>query len=155
MRPAAPLSSPTGIVIEGVGNLLTSTAKCCKPAPPDAIVGYVTRDRGVTVHRRGCSFILRLPENRHDRLLDAQWGHGAQLSAAVDIEVEAHDRRGLLRDISDLFVREKINTTRANTVSRKNLALMQFSVEIADLEQLNRLLSLIRQVPDVIDARRS
>lgn len=146
--------SPTGVVVEGIGNLLTSTAKCCKPAPPDAIVGYVTRDRGVTIHRMACAFVTRLPVERRDRLLDARWGGGQDVRADVDIEVEAHDRQGLLRDISDLFVREKVNATKANTLSRNNLALMQFSIEIADLEQLNRLLALIRQVPSVIVARR-
>ena len=143
-----------GIVIEGIGNLQTSTAKCCKPMPSDAIVGYLTRDHGVTIHRRACSFIMRLPESRHDRVLGAQWGSHLNVNTDVDIEVEAHDRQGLLRDISDLFVREKVNATKANTLSRNNLALMQFSIEILDLEQLNRLLALIQQLPDVIAARR-
>jgi len=143
-----------GIVIEGIGNLQTSTAKCCKPMPSDAIVGYLTRDHGVTIHRRACSFIMRLPESRHDRVLGAQWGSHLNVNTDVDIEVEAHDRQGLLRDISDLFVREKVNATKANTLTRNNMALMQFSIEILDLEQLNRLLALIQQLPDVIAARR-
>ena len=143
-----------GIVIEGIGNLQTSTAKCCKPMPSDAIVGYLTRDHGVTIHRRACSFIMRLPESRHDRVLGAQWGSHLNVNTDVDIEVEAHDRQGLLRDISDIFVREKVNATKANTLSRNNLALMQFSIEILNLEQLNRLLALIQQLPDVIAARR-
>ncbi|MEY3885788.1 MAG: hypothetical protein RIS87_1563, partial [Pseudomonadota bacterium] len=143
-----------GIVIEGIGNLQTSTAKCCKPMPSDAIVGYLTRDHGVTIHRKACSFIVRLPESRHDRVLAAQWGSHLNVNTDVDIEVEAHDRQGLLRDISDLFVREKVNATKANTLTRNNMALMQFSIEILDLEQLNRLLALIQQLPDVIAARR-
>ncbi len=143
-----------GIVIEGIGNLQTSIAKCCKPMPTDTIVGYLTRDHGVTIHRRACSFIMRLPESRHDRVLGAQWASHLNVNTDVDIEVEAHDRQGLLRDISDLFVREKVNATKANTLTRNNLALMQFSIEILDLEQLNRLLALIQQVPDVIAARR-
>lgn len=143
-----------GVVIEGIGNLQTSTAKCCKPMSPDEIVGYLTRDHGVTIHRKACSFIVRLPESRCDRVLSAQWGNQLKVNTDVDIEVEAHDRQGLLRDISDLFVREKVNAIKANTVSRNNMALMQFSIEILDLEQLNRLLALIQQVPDVIAARR-
>lgn len=143
-----------GIVIEGIGNLQTSTAKCCKPMPSDAIVGYLTRDHGVTIHRQACSFIVRLPESRHDRVLGAQWGSHLNVNTDVDIEVEAHDRQGLLRDVSDLFVREKVNASKANTLTRNNLALMQFSIEILDLEQLNRLLALIQQLPDVIAARR-
>ena len=87
-------------------------------------------------------------------MLNAQWGNSQSVRSDVDIEVEAHDRQGLLRDISDLFAREKINATKANTMSRNHLALMQFSIEISDLEQLSRLLGLIQQVPNVIAARR-
>lgn len=148
------LQSLTGVVIEGVGNLQTSIAKCCKPMPADAIVGYLTRDHGVTIHREACTFISRLPEDRRNRLLSAQWGHSQNVRTDVDIEVEAHDRQGLLRDISDLFVREKVNAIKANTMTRSDLALMQFSIEISNLEQLNRLLALIQQVPSVIAARR-
>lgn len=153
-RRATAIQSQTGVVIEGVGNLQTNTAKCCKPMPPDAIVGYLTCDHGVTVHRRACAFIARLPEDRHNRLLSAQWGNYQNVRTDVDIEVEAHDRQGLLRDISDLFVREKVNAIKANTMSRNNMALMQFSIEISNLEQLSRLLALIQQVPNVITARR-
>ncbi len=149
-----PAKSLTGITIEGVGNLLTNLAKCCKPAPPDPIVGYVTRDRGVTIHRRSCTFITRLDETRQSRMLHAQWGNNNDTRADVDIEVEAYDRQGLLRDISDLFAREKINVTQVNTLSRNMQARMQFSVEIANLEQLDRLLALIKQVPGVSTARR-
>lgn len=148
------LPSQTGVVIEGVGNLQTSTAKCCKPMSPDPIVGYLTRDHGVTIHRMACTFIARLPESRRDRVLSAQWGNHQNVRTDVDIEVEAQDRQGLLRDISDLFSREKVNATKANTISRNNLALMQFSIEISNLEQLSHLLALIQQVPNVIVARR-
>jgi GTP pyrophosphokinase len=148
------VKSQTEVVIEGIGNLQTSTAKCCKPMPQDVIVGYLTRDHGVTIHRKACTFIARLPEERRDRVLNAQWGNSQSVRSDVDIEVEAHDRQGLLRDISDLFAREKINATKANTMSRNHLALMQFSIEISDLEQLSRLLGLIQQVPNVIAARR-
>ena len=153
-KPAAAHASPTGILVEGVGNLLTKMAKCCQPAPPDSIVGYVTRDRGVTIHRQDCAGMLRLPENRRDRILGAQWGGGSGDLFTVDIGVEAYDRQGLLRDIGDLFVREKINVTKVNTLSKNDHAKMQFSVAISDLEQLSRLLALIHQVPNVIIARR-
>ncbi len=152
-RVTAP-QSQTGVVVEGVGNLQTSIAKCCKPMPTEAIVGYLTRDHGVTIHRRACSFIVRLPENRHNRILSAQWGNHHNVRSDVDIEVEAHDRQGLLRDISELFAREKVNAIKANTMTRNNLALMQFSIEISSLDQLSRLLALIQHVPNVITARR-
>lgn len=153
-RPSTTHESPSGILIEGVGNLLTNMAKCCKPAPPDPIVGYVTSDRGVTIHRRACAFIKRLPESRDDRLLNAKWGNRKGATVAVDIEIEAYDRQGLLRDISDLFAREKVNVIKANTLSKHHQAKMQFSIEISDLEQLDRLLALIHQVPNVIAAQR-
>jgi GTP pyrophosphokinase len=153
-RRGTALQSRAGIVLEGVGNLQTGFAKCCKPVPPDAIIGYLTRDHGVTIHRSTCGFIARLPEERRNRVLAAQWGSYENFSANVDIEVEAHDRQGLLRDISDLFAREKINAIKANTISRHNLALMQFSIEVTNLEQLSRLLTLIQQVPNVISAQR-
>lgn len=144
----------SGIVVEGVSNLLTTLARCCRPVPPDGIVGYVTRERGMTIHRQNCAFVTRLPEERRGRLLQATWGGAENLVASVDIEVEAYDRQGLLRDVSDLFVREKVNATKANMLSRGNRALMQFSLEIVDLDQLQRLLVQIGRVPDVIAARR-
>lgn len=143
-----------GIIIEGVGNLQTTFAKCCKPMPSDAIVAYLTRDHGVTIHRAACGFISRLPEERHNRVLNAKWGAGLVLSTNIDIEIEAEDRQGLLRDISDLFAREKVNATRANTVSRNHMALMQFSIDIPNLQQLNRLLGLLQQVQSVMAVRR-
>lgn len=147
-------TSSTEIVVEGLGNILTNMAKCCKPVPLDTIVGYVTRDRGVTIHRQGCTFIQRLSDDRRDRLLSAQWGSNTGNFTEVDIEVEAHDRQGLLRDISDLFVKEKVNATKVNTLNKNHQAIMQFSIEISDLEQLNRLLTLIRQIPNITVVRR-
>jgi len=144
----------SAIVVEGVDNLLTTLARCCRPVPPDAIVGYVTRERGVTIHRQTCAFVAHLPEERRSRLLQASWRSNTNLVANVDIEVEANDRQGLLRDISDLFVREKINATKANMLSRGDLAMMQFSLEINNLNQLQHLLAQIQHVPAVITARR-
>ena len=146
--------SQTGVVVEGVGNLQTTTAKCCKPMPPDTIVGYLTRDHGVTIHRDVCAFVVRLPEERRNRLLAAQWGQHQVARTEVSIEVEAHDRQGLLRDISDLFYREKVNAMQANTMTRNHFALMQFTLQIADREQLSRLMGLIGRIPSVISVRR-
>jgi GTP pyrophosphokinase len=87
-------------------------------------------------------------------VLNAKWGAGLSFSSNIDIEIEAEDRQGLLRDISDLFAREKVNATRANTVSRNHMALMQFSIDIPNLQQLNRLLGLLQQVPSVMVVRR-
>jgi GTP pyrophosphokinase len=108
----------------------------------------------VTIHRQTCAFVAHLPEERRSRLLQASWRSNTNLVANVDIEVEANDRQGLLRDISDLFVREKINATKANMLSRGDLAMMQFSLEINNLNQLQHLLAQIQHVPAVITARR-
>ncbi len=155
VRPAAAGRAPSGILVEGVGNLLTAVAKCCKPVPPDPIVGYITHGRGVTIHRRDCPGILRMAGQQGERLIAASWGSKtADTTFSLDLEVEAYDRQGLLRDISDVLVREKVNVTRVNTLSKDSQARMQFTVEIRDLDQLGRLLAMIQQVPSVVGARR-
>jgi GTP pyrophosphokinase len=153
-RPSNTQVNHAGIMIEGIGNVQTSMAKCCKPVSPEPIVAYLTRNHSVTIHRQACTFITRLDRTRHNRLLNAQWGHRQSGVSEVDIVLEANDRQGLLRDISDLFAREKINTTKANTLSRNHVALMHFTVELADLDQLQHLLARLKQVPGVITAQR-
>lgn len=153
-RPSPTQVNHAGITIEGIGNVQTSMAKCCKPVSPEPIVAYLTRNHSVTIHRQACTFITRLDVSRHNRLLNAQWGNKQSGIYEVDIVLEAHDRQGLLRDISELFAREKINTTKANTLSRNHVALMQFTVELVDLDQLEHLLSRLKQVPGVITAQR-
>ena len=147
---AAPTGS--GILVVGVDKLLTVPAKCCKPAPPDAIVGFVTRGRGVTIHRARCS---NLETMDRERLIEAQWGAQQQGGAyPVDIELSAVDRTGLLRDVSDTLARERINVLAANTGSHDTHARMQFTVEIVDLAQLERVLGLLKHVPGVVRAVR-
>lgn len=153
LRPASAKSGAGSVLVEGVDNLLTRIARCCQPVPPDRIVAYVTHERGVMVHRRDCPAMLRLPEKRRARMLDAQWG-SAPAQFSVEIDVEAYDRQGLLHEISDLFVRERVNVTRVDTQSRQGRARMRFTVELAGLAQLSRLLSQIQQIPDVLQARR-
>jgi GTP pyrophosphokinase len=141
----------SGILVVGVDKLLTVPAKCCKPAPPDPIVGFVTRGRGVTIHRAGC---VNLGTMAPERLIAAQWGQADGGSFPVDIEVHANDRTGLLRDVSDMLARERINVLAANTGSRDAAARMVFTLEVTDLAQLARVLGLIGQVPGVLTARR-
>ncbi len=149
-------SQATDILVEGVGNLMTRMAKCCKPVPPDEIVGYVTRDRGITIHRKSCPFMLRTTESRLDRLLGAQWGGGQGGAGTffVDVEVVANDRQGLLRDIGDLFASERVNVSRVESQSQDNRARMRFTLEITDGGQLKNLLAQVSQVPSVIGVRR-
>ena len=144
-------AQPGGILIVGVDKLLTVPARCCKPAPPDAIIGFVSRGRGVTIHRRGCDNVKRLAA---ERLIAADWGISAEATFPVDVVIEARDRTGLLRDITEIFSREHINVTATNTASRDASARMLLTVEISDLPQLNRVLALVRDVPGVAFAAR-
>lgn len=153
-RPTASQINHAGVTIEGIGNVQTTMARCCKPVSPEPIVGYLTRNHSVTIHRQACTFISRLADARQNRLLAAQWGNSQAGLSEVDIVLEANDRQGLLRDISELFAREKINTTKANTLSRNHVALMQFTVELTDIDQLQHVLLRLQQVPGVISAQR-
>lgn len=148
-KPVTERATPSDFLVEGVGNLMTRVAKCCKPVPPDEIVGYVTRDRGITVHRSDCPSMLRLGEQQRARLLKVQWGGSQSARYAAVIEVEADDRQGLLRDIGDLFVREKVNVSKVDSQSRNLQARMRFTVEVENTTQLDRLLMLLQQVAGV------
>jgi len=139
------------VLVVGVDKLMTQSAKCCKPAPPEPIIGFVTRGRGVTIHRATCVNVRRLAS---ERLVTAEWGDAEGAAFAVDIEVEAADRTGLLRDISEVLSRERINVTATKTASSELMARMRFTLEVTDLEQLKRVLQLIREVRGVVDARR-
>ena len=147
-----------GVLVVGMDSLLTQLARCCKPVPPDPVRGFVTRGKGVSVHREDCPALKRLAEAQPERLIDASWGKGGGLGEAayaVEIGVTATDRRGLLRDIGDALAREKINVTAVRTQSRDDLAFMRFSFEVANMAQLKRALAQVRQVKGVIRAARA
>jgi len=146
---------PTGVTIQGIGNLLSRMAKCCNPVPGDAIVGFITRGEGVTIHRRDCANALRHHDEHNERLIEVSWGAQAGAAYPVKIEVTAHDRGGLLRDITSLLANEKINVIGVSTFTDKNqIAHMIFTAEIPDIETLSRILSLLDQIPNVIQVRR-
>ncbi len=142
-----------GILVVGMDRLLTQIARCCKPVPPDAIRGFVTRGRGVSIHRADCASLKRLAQGDAGRLLDAQWGAGAG-AYGVDMVVTARDRPGLLRDIGDALAREHLNVTAVRTQSRDDLAYMRFSFEVADLAQLKRASAAVREVGGVMRVAR-
>ncbi|MCU0835014.1 MAG: bifunctional (p)ppGpp synthetase/guanosine-3',5'-bis(diphosphate) 3'-pyrophosphohydrolase [Chromatiaceae bacterium] len=147
----------TEVVVEGVEDLLTHMAHCCKPVPPDAIVGYVTRGRGVTVHRRDCANLRKMPEEELARLIEVRWSEQVGASSyPVDVQVLAADRKGLLRDVSSVFSDEEIDVVGVHTVSDRHTdrASMRFTVEVKTREQLARVMGKLAQVPDVIDVRR-
>ena len=151
-------SGKGGVLVVGVSSLMTQLAKCCKPAPPDAIRGFVTRGHGVSVHRGDCSNFRTMAAKDGERVIDVEWGvakKGADAPVyAVDVAVEAADRQGLLRDISDVFAREKMNVIGVQTQSIKGTAWMTFTVEIADAARLTQVLGLVTAVIGVRSARR-
>ncbi|MEG1970828.1 MAG: bifunctional (p)ppGpp synthetase/guanosine-3',5'-bis(diphosphate) 3'-pyrophosphohydrolase [Burkholderiaceae bacterium] len=152
---AASQTAPKGrVLVVGVDSLLTQLARCCRPAPPDEIVGFVTRGRGVSIHRADCSNAIALGEREHERLIEVTWGAQPDAVYPVEIFVVAQDRSGLLRDISEVFVREKQNVIGVNTQSTRGDAHMSFTVEIRDAADLARTLSVVQEVPGVISARR-
>jgi GTP pyrophosphokinase len=142
------------ILVVGVDRLLTQLAKCCKPVPPDAIRGFVTRGKGVSIHREDCSSFKRLAERHPERQIEADWGARPGGRYAVEILVTASDRQGLLRDIGDALAREHINVTAVRTQSRDELAHMRFTFDVVDLAQLGRALSAVKDVAGVIRAAR-
>ena len=144
----------SGILVVGVDRLLTGLARCCKPAPPDPIVGFVTRGKGVTIHRASCSNVARMRAAQPERLIVADWGSPRDEVFPVDIVVEAMDRQGLLRDISEVLSREKINVTAANTLTKSLHTRMAFTIEVQGLGVLKRALALIRDVKGVLAAGR-
>ena len=144
----------SGILIVGVDRLLTQLARCCKPAPPDGIMGFVTRGRGVSIHRASCKSLAALLRAHPERAIEAHWGEQGTGVFAVDVVVQAHDRQGLLRDVSEVFSRQRINVTAVNTASRQHVATMAFTVEVSGVDQLARTLAEIRDVPGVFSAGR-
>jgi GTP pyrophosphokinase len=147
-------SPGSGILIVGVDRLMTQLARCCKPAPPEAIGGFVTRGRGISVHRRDCRSFAQLVARHPERAIETQWGTRNEGVFPVDVAVQAHDRQGLLRDVSEVFSRERINVTAVNTQSRQQAATMFFTVEVSDLDHLRRALAQIADVPGVFAAGR-
>lgn len=145
------------IIIEGVGNLLTQIAGCCRPIPGEPIVGYITHGRGVSVHSRGCPEFMRLAEDEPARVVDVQWNQSESTVYPVDINIRAWDRTGLLRDITLVLANEHVNVTGVQTRSDKQdgTASMLITVEVGSLDVLGRLLAKIEQQPNVIEVRRS
>jgi GTP pyrophosphokinase len=146
-----------GVLVVGIDSLMTQLARCCKPAPPDPIAGFVTRGKGVSVHRTDCSNFREMAARNADRVIDVEWGRPKADGAAVypvDVAVEATDRQGLLRDISEVFAKEKMNVIGVQTQSVRGTAWMTFTVEISDSARLTRVLGLVAEVAGVRLARR-
>jgi RelA/SpoT family (p)ppGpp synthetase len=140
-----------GLTVRGTGGLLTHLARCCSPVPGDEIVGYVTRGRGVTVHRRDCPNIFRIDES--ERLIEVDWGTDKK-TYPVMIHILAYDRGGLMRDIASLVAADDINMTSINVTTSKNVATFFATLEISDIAQLSSVLAKIERLPNVVEAKR-
>jgi GTP pyrophosphokinase len=150
-----------GVLVVGMGSLLTQLAKCCKPAPPDEILGFVTKGKGVSVHRSDCSNFRNMASGSPDRVIEVEWNAPKNADGAaypVDVSIEASDRQGLLRDISEVFTKEKMNVIGVQTQSVKDnrggTAWMTFTVEVAQSGRLKQVLGLVASVAGVRSARR-
>jgi GTP pyrophosphokinase len=150
-------TSKGGVLVVGVDSLMTQLAKCCKPAPPDPIGGFVTRGKGVSIHRRDCSNFRELAARNAERLIEVEWGTAPGDAGAiypVDVSIEASDRQGLLRDISEVFAKEKMNVIGVQTQSVKGSAWMTFTVEVSDSARLAKVLGAVAEVTGVRWAKR-
>ncbi len=145
------------VMVGGVDDLMTSIARCCKPVPNDSIIGFVTRGRGVTVHRRDCPNILAMESAERERLVEVRWSEvQSETAYPVDILIHARDRKGLLRDISSILTNEEVDVIGVNTSSdrRMDTATMQFTVEVSNIGELNGILKKVEQLPDVMEVKR-
>jgi GTP pyrophosphokinase len=159
-KPRAPgHAGKGGVLVVGVDSLMTQLAKCCKPAPPDLISGFVTRGKGVSVHRTDCSNLRNMVTRSGDRVIEVEWGAGGSTAKTaavypVDVAVQAIDRQGLLRDISEVFTKEKMNVIGVQTQSVKGVAWMTFTVEVTDSGRLTKVLGIVSELAGVRSARR-
>ncbi|MGK0440381.1 MAG: GTP pyrophosphokinase [Pseudohongiellaceae bacterium] len=145
------------IIVDGVGNLMTNFAKCCKPVPGDLIEGYVTQGRGVSIHQEDCSKMLQLQHNDPERVMQVSWADSKQLQGyPVDLEVSAYDRQGLLRDVTTLLANAKVDviTMQTKTNKQDHTALMTLTVEMTSLPNLANLLLKMNSLPNVLSANR-
>ena len=144
------------VIVEGMDNIMVHLAGCCHPVAGEAIMGYITHNRGVSVHARHCVELLRLEADEPERVIDVQWQHVVSSVQSVNVLIKAWDRTGLLRDVSAVLANEHVNVTGVNTHSNKQdgTALMQITVEVSGVEQLGRILAKIEQQPNVVTARR-
>ena len=155
---AKPKPGAAEVVVEGVDDLLTQIAHCCKPVPYDAILGFITRGRGVTVHRRDCPNVRHLPPGESDRLIRVRWANQpADATYPVDVLVIAADRKGLLRDISSMLADEDVDVGAVNSHSERttDTAAMRFTLSVRDMDHLERVMGKLQQIPDVLEVRRS
>jgi GTP pyrophosphokinase len=161
-QPSAPTTArPTvfdhsAISIEGVGNLLTILARCCQPLPGDAVRGFITRTRGVSVHRANCASLARLARRDPDRVIEVSWGHAAAQAYEVNIQLNGYDRKGLQKDVVGVISNANIGIIASSSrlFARTGEVEMRYTLRVSDFEQLSTLLDRLVAVPNVVEARR-
>jgi GTP pyrophosphokinase len=153
--PTLPKMPETAITVEGMGNLLQRLAGCCNPLPGDDVIGFITRGRGITIHRRDCRNVLNMDIEK-ERLIKVNWGQAEQAVYPVLVQVKAFDRAGLVHDISGIVAAEGVNMASANVVTgrKDHTAIITATLEIASADQLTRILNKIDRLPNVVEARR-
>ncbi|MDX1453950.1 MAG: bifunctional (p)ppGpp synthetase/guanosine-3',5'-bis(diphosphate) 3'-pyrophosphohydrolase [Gammaproteobacteria bacterium] len=143
-------------LVSGVDDLASHPARCCQPVPPDAIRGFITRGRGVSIHRADCPHLMHLENQEPNRVIPVSWGEDEGQRHAVNVRIEAHDRRGLLRDVTALMSDQKLNILSLNTrrLEEEDVVELSLTLEVSDLDELGRALHRLASMPGVFDARR-
>lgn len=152
---SATQTGKSGVLVVGVGSLMTQLSRCCRPAPPDLITGFVTRGRGVSIHRQDCPSYATLAVRQPERVIEVAWGNNTTGTVyPVDLSIRSQDRPGLLRDLSEVFARLRLNVVAVNTQSKASIAQMGFTVEVHDGAELTRALTALMDVTGVVSAQR-
>jgi GTP pyrophosphokinase len=141
----------SAVTVVGLKGLLTNMGRCCNPVPGDAIVGYITRGRGATIHRNDCPNILRIDDR--ERMVQVSWGEPTK-TFPIPIRIKAYDRAGLMQDISTLITDEGINMPKISAETSRNLAIFELTLEVRDILQLSRILDRLENLPNVLEAQR-
>ncbi|HGJ5875219.1 MAG TPA: GTP diphosphokinase [Arsenophonus sp.] len=151
-----PVKDSGRIVVEGIGNLMHHIARCCQPIPGDDIVGFITKGRGISIHRIDCEQMLELQSHAPERIVDAIWGEHYPSGYSLGVQIIANDRSGLLRDITTILANEKVNVFSVSSRSdvKQQLAIIDMNIEIYNLQVLGRILAKLNQLPDVLEAKR-
>jgi GTP pyrophosphokinase len=144
------------LTIEGIGNLLTTLARCCQPLPGDAVRGYITKGRGVSVHRADCGSLARLERRDPDRVIEVAWGSAGAHAYEVDIEIRGYDRKGLQKDVTNVVSNANVHIVASSSrvFASSGEVEVRFTLRVHDFEQLSTLLGKLGALPNVVDARR-
>ena len=155
-KTAAGSGKKDAVVVQGVGHLMSQLANCCKPVPGEAILGYITQGRGVSVHKESCDQLQHLLSQHPERQIEVNWSQELKVGFETGIDIFCHDRTGLLRDITTVLANENVPLLGVNSLSDKNrqTALITISIEVQDLDTVSKVLTRLRQLKGVTDAKR-